>query len=200
MTLEEAVFKSDLGFAIFTEYTETCRSACFRGLWMFHDSYGELTDFFKEVLFSVAYQISSSPSLQRTQCQALTQVVTLRHSLPLRNSHCPRFSVTFFSILNLNVASTHHSRLKCTCLWNTFLIIPFMCDSYFALQRHLSMAYTKGHFIFHFQTCLPHSKQHEGKRLCLYFYIPCAKSSGCLSVCYRNGMFNWRMGLYIKNK
>ena len=32
MTLEEAVFKFDLRFTIFTEYTETCRSACFQGL------------------------------------------------------------------------------------------------------------------------------------------------------------------------
>lgn len=32
MTLEEAVFKFYLGFTIFTEYTETCRSAHFKGL------------------------------------------------------------------------------------------------------------------------------------------------------------------------
>ena len=53
MTPEEAVFKFDLGFAIFSEYKEACRSACFKGLWMFHDSYGELTDFLEKVLFSV---------------------------------------------------------------------------------------------------------------------------------------------------
>lgn len=48
MTLKEAVFKFDLKFTIFTGYTKTCRWACFWGLWMFHDSYGEWTDFFKK--------------------------------------------------------------------------------------------------------------------------------------------------------
>lgn len=31
MSLEEAVFKFDLGFTIFTEYTEACKSAPFKG-------------------------------------------------------------------------------------------------------------------------------------------------------------------------
>ena len=30
MTPEEVVFKFDLGFAIFSEYKEACRSACFK--------------------------------------------------------------------------------------------------------------------------------------------------------------------------
>ena len=48
----------------------------------------------------------------------------LRHSWPLRNPVQASLSVTFFSIVNLSVTSTHHSRFKRTCLWNTF---DFLC-------------------------------------------------------------------------
>lgn len=93
-------------------------------------------------------------------------------------------SVIFSSILNLCVALTDHSRFKCTCLWNTFLIIPFLCYHHLILYRHLFLAYTKWWFTFHFQTFLLQSKLHGGKRPHpIYFYIPCAKSSVCLNKC-----------------
>lgn len=117
MILEKAVFKFDLKFTIFTEYTETCRSACFQGLWMFHDSYGEWTDFFKKTFQWLA------KFHHHHHCKAHTLSLRSRYwdsniweTLTVQGS----LSITFFSILNLCMAPTLHSRFKCTCLWNTF--------------------------------------------------------------------------------
>jgi len=110
-------FKFDLKFTIFTEYTETCRSACFQGLWMFHDSYGEWTDFFKKTFQWLA------KFHHHHHCKAHTLSLRSRYwdsniweTLTVQGS----LSITFFSILNLCMAPTLHSRFKCTCLWNTF--------------------------------------------------------------------------------
>lgn len=54
MTLEEAVFKFDLGVTISTEYIETCRSACFKDYecFMIHGENWQIS--FKNVLFAMA--------------------------------------------------------------------------------------------------------------------------------------------------
>lgn len=89
MTLEEAVCKFDLGFTIFAEYTEACRSVHFKGLWMFHVSYGELISLKKKggVLFSrlLNFNITTPPSSwpgSKTQAQLDLEKLTIQGSLP----------------------------------------------------------------------------------------------------------------------
>ena len=160
----------------------------------------------------------------------------LRHSWPLRNPVQASLSVTFFSIVNLSVTSTHHSRFKCTCLWNTFDFLcvwtplspatPILSYMEKEMATHSSILAWKipwteepgglqsvessyidiflwhiqsDIFHFHFQICLPLFKQHKGKRLS-YFYPPVPSPVAVSNVCYRNGMLNWRIGSYIKDK
>lgn len=168
LTLEEAVFKFDLKFTIFTEYTETCRSACFQGLWMFHDSCGEWTDCFKKTFqWLVKFH-------HHRHCKGHTTSLMSRYwdssmicpweTLTVQDS----LSVTFFSILNLCVAPTLHSRFRCTFLWNTFDHSFPLCMTLTSSDIGILYGIYKMMFHFTFQIYLLYSKLTWAKDRILY--------------------------------
>ena len=75
-------------------------------------------------------------------------------------------SVTLFSIPNLCVVPTHPSRFKCTRLWSTFPIIPFMCNTPFLSCTCLFIAFKGDIFLFVFTPDSHHCKLHEGRQPC----------------------------------
>lgn len=103
-------------------------------------------------------------------------------------------SVIFSSILNLCVALTDHSRFKCTCLWNTFLIIPFLCYHHLIYIDIFFWHIQNDGLLFIFRPFSSSLNSMGAKDHILFIFIFPVPSpvSVSISVCYSNRMFNWR--------